>query len=209
MICKKCGCRVSDTAAFCDKCGAPMAEFGEKEPEAAATAAIDKKQAARLAKILVPVVLILMIVWAASTFASCAKAAKPFGLESGMSLTEVEEILGGHDDQDWFDTVKWGKQYVCCWYDQALGKHQGTLQANFAYVNSQKALGYLEFQPDSATAKELAQYAEKSYGKSDSLLSDSTLYRKDTDSWRVSVSKDGKISWLDTSVMEVTASRAW
>lgn len=31
MICKKCGCRVSDTAAFCDKCGAPMAEFGQKE----------------------------------------------------------------------------------------------------------------------------------------------------------------------------------
>lgn len=32
MICKKCGCRVSDTAMFCDKCGAPMAEFDEKEP---------------------------------------------------------------------------------------------------------------------------------------------------------------------------------
>lgn len=32
MICKKCGCRVSDTAAFCDKCGAPMAEFGQAEP---------------------------------------------------------------------------------------------------------------------------------------------------------------------------------
>lgn len=31
MICKKCGCRVSDTASFCDKCGAPMAEFGIKE----------------------------------------------------------------------------------------------------------------------------------------------------------------------------------
>lgn len=31
MICKKCGCRVSDTAAFCDKCGAPMEEFGIKE----------------------------------------------------------------------------------------------------------------------------------------------------------------------------------
>lgn len=31
MICKKCGCRVNDDAAFCDKCGASMAEFGEKE----------------------------------------------------------------------------------------------------------------------------------------------------------------------------------
>ena len=31
MICKKCGCRVSDTATFCEKCGAPMAEFGIKE----------------------------------------------------------------------------------------------------------------------------------------------------------------------------------
>lgn len=33
MICKKCGCRVSDTATFCEKCGAPMAEFGIKESE--------------------------------------------------------------------------------------------------------------------------------------------------------------------------------
>ncbi len=32
MICKKCGCRVNDAATFCDKCGAPMAEFGQKEP---------------------------------------------------------------------------------------------------------------------------------------------------------------------------------
>ena len=31
MICKKCGCRVNDAATFCDKCGAPMAEFGQKE----------------------------------------------------------------------------------------------------------------------------------------------------------------------------------
>ena len=31
MICKKCGCRVSDTATFCDKCGASMTEFGQKE----------------------------------------------------------------------------------------------------------------------------------------------------------------------------------
>ena len=31
MICKKCGCRVNDTATFCDKCGASMAEFGQKE----------------------------------------------------------------------------------------------------------------------------------------------------------------------------------
>lgn len=34
MICKKCGCRVSDSAAFCDKCGASMAEFGQKEVSA-------------------------------------------------------------------------------------------------------------------------------------------------------------------------------
>ena len=34
MICKKCGCRVNDDAAFCDKCGASMAEFGEKETAA-------------------------------------------------------------------------------------------------------------------------------------------------------------------------------
>ena len=31
MICKKCGCRVNDAATFCDKYGAPMAEFGQKE----------------------------------------------------------------------------------------------------------------------------------------------------------------------------------
>ena len=35
MICKKCGCRVSNAATFCEKCGAPMAEFGIKESTSA------------------------------------------------------------------------------------------------------------------------------------------------------------------------------
>jgi len=45
MICKKCGCRVSDTATFCDKCGASMTEFGQKEAtvESVKKVAFDKE----------------------------------------------------------------------------------------------------------------------------------------------------------------------
>lgn len=56
MICKKCGCRVSDTAMFCDKCGASMAEFGEKESEKAKDISFAKKN-----KKLIAVVAILVL----------------------------------------------------------------------------------------------------------------------------------------------------
>jgi len=47
MICKKCGCRVSDSAAFCDKCGASMAEFGQKEVSAPQKPSRQKKEKRR------------------------------------------------------------------------------------------------------------------------------------------------------------------
>ena len=55
MICKKCGCRVSDTATFCDKCGASMTEFGQKE----ATVESVKKSPSTKKIVIAVVVLIL------------------------------------------------------------------------------------------------------------------------------------------------------
>lgn len=44
MICRKCGCRVSDTATFCEKCGAPVEEFGVQEIKGKVHTTINKKR---------------------------------------------------------------------------------------------------------------------------------------------------------------------
>lgn len=55
MICKKCGCRVSDTATFCEKCGALMAEFGEPEVQKNGTQIAKKEK-----RIIVGIILLLI-----------------------------------------------------------------------------------------------------------------------------------------------------
>ena len=166
MICKKCGCRVSDTAAFCDKCGASMAEFGQKETPKPATdekfsTMFGKVKDNKQAEIILLVAVAIIVILCAILFTNKAKAAKPFRLESGMTDKEVVEILGPRDDYDTFDTIKWGKQYLYCWYDIPLGKYSGTLQANFTEKDGKLQLGYLRWIADTASSKELKQYADR------------------------------------------------
>lgn len=123
-----------------------------------------------------------------------------------MTREETVEILGPKDDYDKFDTVKWGVQYLYCWYDIPLEKYGGTLQANF---DDDFQLGYLLWRADNASGKELKQYAEKTYGKSDTVTNDSILYQKEVGNWNVLVSEEGTISWQDTDILEIVASRPW
>lgn len=211
MICKKCGCRVSDTAAFCDKCGAPMAEFGQAKPPKPTTdekisTAFGKAKDNKQVKIILLIAVAIIVILCAIMFTNKTKAAKPFGLESGMTREETVEILGPKDDYDKFDTVKWGVQYLYCWYDIPLEKYGGTLQANF---DDDFQLGYLLWRADNASGKELKQYAEKTYGKSDTVTNDSILYQKEVGNWNVLVSEEGTISWQDTDILEIVASRPW
>lgn len=83
---------------------------------------------------------------------------------------------------------------VYCWYDIPLEKYSGTLQANF---DDDFQLGYLLWRADNASGKELKQYAEKTYGKSDTVTNDSILYQKEVGNWNVLVSEEGTISWQD------------
>lgn len=211
MICKKCGCRVNDTATFCEKCGAPMAEFGQKEAQKPATdeklsTILHKVEDNKQAKIILLAAVAIIVLLCAILFTNKAKAARPFGLESGMTDKKVVEILGPSDGYDTFDTIKWGKQYLYCWYDIPLGKYSGTLQANF---DDDTQLGYLLWRADNASGKELKQYAEKTYGKSDTATNDSILYQKEVENWNVLVSEEGTISWQDTDILEIVASRPW
>ena len=214
MICKKCGCRVSDTASFCDKCGASMAEFGQKEAPKPATdekfsTMFGKVKDNKQAKIILLVAVAIIVILCAILFTNKSKAAKPFRLESGMTDKEVVEILGPRDDYDTFDTIKWGKQYLYCWYDIPLGKYSGTLQANFKEKDGKIQLGYLRWIADNASSKELKQYAEKTYGKSDTIADDSILYEKEVGNWTVHVSEEGTITWQDIDILKIVVDRSW
>ena len=72
MICKKCGCRVSDTAAFCEKCGAPMAEFGMTEEKQAVLPPKDPKKTmtAVLAVIIAALIALLCVKFVPTLFRS-------------------------------------------------------------------------------------------------------------------------------------------
>ena len=57
MICKKCGNKVSDTAAFCDKCGASMAEFGVSSSSVTKGIVLPKKRRPLLLALVILIVL--------------------------------------------------------------------------------------------------------------------------------------------------------
>lgn len=61
MICKKCGCRVSDDASYCMKCGAAMNEYGISEQELQSKEKGNKKKGGRKIVILAIVVVVLLI----------------------------------------------------------------------------------------------------------------------------------------------------
>lgn len=74
MICKKCGCHVSDTATFCDKCGAPMAEFGQKEVCDAQKSTLSKEKRKKIILVVLIVVCVFILLYGAKKVA-CARAA--------------------------------------------------------------------------------------------------------------------------------------
>lgn len=61
MICKKCGCRVSDTASYCIKCGAAMNEYGISEQEFQSKGKDNKKKVSRKIVVLAIVLVALLI----------------------------------------------------------------------------------------------------------------------------------------------------
>ena len=118
MICKKCGCRVSDTATFCDKCGASMTEFGQKE----ATVESVKKQPSTKKIVIAVVVLILccaLFVFPKTRQVSATnKAVTAIRVEKSDSakVTEAYADFIGPDPVRVYVVLENGHDYLCTVY---------------------------------------------------------------------------------------------
>lgn len=120
MICKKCGCRVNDTATFCDKCGASMAEFGQKE----ATVESVKKSPSTKKIVIAVVVLILccaLFVFPKTRQVSATnKAVTAIRVEKGDSakVTEVYADFIGPAPVRVYVVLENGHDYLCTVYSE-------------------------------------------------------------------------------------------
>ena len=118
MICKKCGCRVSDTATFCDKCGASMTEFGQKE----ATVESVKKSPSTKKIVIAVVVLILccaLFVFPKTRQVSATnKAVTAIRVEKSDSakVTEAYADFIGPDPVRVYVVLENGHDYLCTVY---------------------------------------------------------------------------------------------
>lgn len=98
MICKKCGCPISDTAAFCEKCGAPIEEKDSnnidkkssflKEGEALVKKFKDNK---KMQAIFVAVIVLIVGCLFVGNFLGKSKV---FGIKNNMTAAQVQAVLG-------------------------------------------------------------------------------------------------------------------
>lgn len=98
MVCKKCGCPISDTAAFCEKCGAPIEKkdtnnFDKKssflkEGEALVKKFKDNK---KMQAIFVAVLVLIVSCLFAGNFLGKSKV---FGIKNNMTAAQVQAVLG-------------------------------------------------------------------------------------------------------------------
>ena len=102
MICKKCGCRVSDSAAFCAKCGASMAEFGQKEVSAPQKAKSPEERKKKIIIIALIVLGVLAVLFGVKKIAVANKAVKAIRSEylvtSGVEGVYIEHYTLGLDN---------------------------------------------------------------------------------------------------------------
>lgn len=115
MICKKCGCRVSDSAAFCAKCGASMAEFGQKEVGAPQKAKSPEERKKKIIIIALIVLGVLAVLFGVKKIAVANKAVKAIRSEylvtSGVEGVYIEHYTLGLDNV--YVVFNDGKNYVC------------------------------------------------------------------------------------------------
>lgn len=134
MICKKCGCRVGDTASYCTKCGAPLAEFGIQEEATKnnestivknGKALVQKIKSEKKIQIILVGVIVLLIFGALAGW--YINKDKVFGIAPYMSSAQVERILGKdvtvYKEADIF--IAYTKE------DVKMGKYNGSLSVSF------------------------------------------------------------------------------
>lgn len=115
MICKKCGCRVSDTAVFCDKCGASMAEFGQKEVSETQKTKSPKERKKRMIIVALIILGILVVLFGVKKVAVANKAVEAIRDEyvvvSGVKEVYVEHYTFGLDNV--YVEFNDGNDYIC------------------------------------------------------------------------------------------------
>lgn len=115
MICKKCGCRVSDTAAFCDKCGASMAEYGQKEVSTPQKTKSSEERKKKIIIITLLVLAILAFLFGVKKVAVANKAVKAIRDEylvvSGVKEIYIEHYTFGLDNV--YVVFNDGEDYIC------------------------------------------------------------------------------------------------
>ncbi len=190
MICKKCGCRVSDTATFCEKCGAPMAEFGIKEEtpqknESAAIksgkAVVEKVKGDRKLQIILAVVVVLLVLGA--VVGHITSKNKVFGISPNMSVAQVERVLGKDVPTEAANGLTlFTKENV------EMGQYNGTLMVS---VHDEGGINTIFWYVDYGVKMpepDLTKMLTSKYGKNQVEVKDKTdtvAYKSETSVWTV------------------------
>lgn len=189
MICKKCGCRVSDTATFCEKCGAPMAEFGIKEetPQKKESAAIKSGKAVvervkgdRKLQIILAVVVVLLVLGV--VVGRITGKNKVFGISPNMSVAQVEKVLGNNVEIEVGDKATWVTKENVKW-----GNYSGTLDVAVRTGNKIFVMWSMD---GTILESELMKMLEGKYGKNQMERGEDVditedLYKSDSGVWEV------------------------
>lgn len=124
MICKKCGCLVSDTATFCDKCGAPMAEFGQKEARDTQKSTLSKEKKKKIILAALVVVCVFILICGAKKVA-CARTAVKAIRNEYYTTAAVEKVYIRHSSfrtEAVYVMFENGDDYICYVFAGEAGK---------------------------------------------------------------------------------------
>lgn len=200
MICKKCGCRVSDTAAFCDKCGASMAEFGIKEekPQKKENAVVKSgklfiKKVKENRKLQIVLVVAIALLLAVVIIGRIVSKHNIFGISPNMNVSQIISALGGEseieiDDSDHNNGAKIIEKENVKWQG-----YNGTLSVLAGDEDFQTFVKWSMSEDETISEPVLMKLLERNYGKNqlepreDSELPDTNPYISDFGAWSVSV----------------------
>lgn len=200
MICKQCGCRVSDTAAFCDKCGASMAEFGiqEEKPQKKENAVVKSgklfiKKVKENRKLQIVIVVAIALLLAVVIIDRIVSRHNVFGISPNMNVAQIVKTLGGEseikiDDSDLYDGAKIIEKENVKWQG-----YNGTLSVVAGDEDFQTSVIWSMSEEEPISAPVLMKLLERNYGKNqwlpreDSEFTDGDFYRSDFGAWSVFV----------------------
>lgn len=187
MICRKCGCRVSDTATFCEKCGAPMAEFGiskEKRENILVKkgkAFAQKVKDDRKFRIIIVVACVLLVLVALGRW--YINKDKVFGIGANMSVEQVKNVLG---KEVTVNNLEDGTTVVIK-ENVKIGKYNGSLSVGVG--NDATRILWLQNDGRNIPKQDLIKMMERKYGENQAEENDFfDVYIGESKVWDVEVS---------------------